>query len=564
ASYEGDGYTRTVALKLIRKGLDTERVLERFRLERRILAGLRHPNIASLLDGGATEDGRPFFVMEFVEGEPVDEHCSRRSLPVRERLELVETICDAVQHAHQNLVVHRDIKPQNIMVTPEGHPKLLDFGIGKVLSPEAGGELTLVDDRALTPAYAAPEILRGDAITTAADVYGLGVLLYRLLTGVLPYPAGGSIAERLGALEEPPRRPGSVAPTGQKISRELDAVVLKALAPRPEDRYGSAAALAEDLRRFREGRPVRARTPGVLYSTWKFVGRHRVSVGAAAVVVLSLAAGAWYTVEQSRRVAAERDKALEVRGFLLETFGAAGADRALGDSVTARALLDAQAAVVREAYAARPDLQREMMLVLAEGYERLGLFTEAREWAEEAVALDGPAAPGERASAMGLLGWITHQQGRPDEALPILQDAVADAREGWEAERTLARTLNDLGVVQEALGQFDAAGESHREAMELRVALFGENHRSVAVSASNLSVIRYRQGDFQGAVEEASRALRAIRASFGPDHQRAVIVQSNLAVFKLVAGDLRGAEDDFRDLWQRQARIQGPEHPVTV
>lgn len=565
ASYEGDGFTRTVAVKLIRRGLDTERVLERFREERRILAGLRHPHIAQLLDGGATEDGRPYFVMEFVEGEPVDDHCDRRDLPVRERVALVETLCDAVHHAHQNLVVHRDIKPANVLVTPEGRPKLLDFGIGKVLSPdEADPETTRVEERALTPAYAAPELLRGEPITTAADVFGLGVLLYRLLTGVLPWPVEGSRGERLAALQSPPRRPGAVAPPGRKVGRDLDAIVLKALAEEPERRYGSAAALAEDLRRYLDGRPVRARAPGFLYSARKFVGRHRVSVAAAGVAFLSLVWGGAYTLQQSRRVAAERDKALEVRGFLLESFGAAGADRATGDSVTARALLDAQADAVTEAYAEQPDLQAEMMVVLAEGYERLGLFAEAREWAERGLELRRGSPPGEQAAGLGLLGWITHQQGRPDEALPILEEAVAGARADRGAGRTLARTLNDLGVVQEALGDFEAAGESHREAMELRVGLFGEGHRSVAVSASNLSVIRYRQGDFQGAVEEASRALRAVRSSFGPDHQRAIIVQSNLAVFKLVAGDLQGAEDDFRDLWERQARIQGPDHPVTV
>ena len=566
AAAEGDGFTRTVALKLIRKGLDTERVLARFRQERRILAGLRHPNIAQLVDGGAAEDGSPYFVMEFVEGEPLDEYCSRRDLDLRERLELVESICAAVHHAHQSLVVHRDLKPANILVTPDGRPKLLDFGIGKVLTPDGFGEddVTRVEDRALTPAYAAPEILRGEPVTTAVDVYALGLLLYRILTGALPFPATGSVAERLAAMDEPPPRPSALASTRARIPAELDTVVLKALSADPDARYGSAAALAEDLRRFQEGRPVQARPHGVLYLTRKFLGRHRVSAGAGLVAAFSLVGGSAYALAQSRLVAAERDKALEVRGFLLESFGAVGADRTLGDSVTARALLDAQAAVVGDAYAGRPDLQREMMLVLAEGYERLGLFTEARQWAEAAMALPGSSAPGDGAAAMGLLGWITHQQGRPDEALPLLEAAVADARKGRAAERTLARTLNDLGVVQEALGRFDAAGESHREALELRAGLFGENHRSVAVSASNLSVIRYRQGDFQGAVEEASRSLRGIRASFGADHQRAVIVQSNLAVFKLVAGDLRGAEDDFRDLWQRQARIQGPEHPVTV
>jgi serine/threonine-protein kinase len=339
---------------------------------------------------------------------------------------------------------------------------------------------------------------------------------------------------------------------------------MKAMAPEPDHRYGSAAALADDLRRYLDGRPVKARAPGLLYTARKFVARNRAAVGAAAVIVLALVGATAYTARQSRRVAAERDKALEVRGFLLESFGAAGANRALGDSVTARALLDGQAISVRESYADRPDLQAEMMLVLAEGYERLGLFTEALEWAEEALAMRASAPAGDRAAATTLVGWITHQLGRTDDALPILEVAVADARRDRDGRRSLARALNDLGVVQEALGDFGAAGASHREAMALRAELFGADHRSVAVSASNLSVIHYRQGDFEAAVQEAGHALDVVRTAFGPDHQRSIIVQNNLAVFKLVAGDLQGAEDDFRDLWARQALIQGPDHPVTV
>ena len=566
ARLQGDGFERPVAIKLIRRGLDTERVLQRFRDERRILAGLRHPNIAQLLDGGATDDGRPYFVMEFVDGEPIDDYCERRGLPVRERLSLVETLCGAVDHAHRNLVVHRDIKPQNVLVTEDGVPKLLDFGIGKALSPDPDGDrgVTRVEERPATPDFAAPELLRGDAVTTAADVYGLGVLLYVILTGTLPYPRAGSAAERLDTRARPPTRPGAVAPGERGIPGELDAVVLKAMAPEPEERYGSAAALADDLRRFQEGRPVRARTPGLLYSVRKFVGRHRLAVAGAALLLVALLGTTAYTARQSRRVAAERDKALEVRGFLLEGFGAAGANRALGDSVTARALLDGQAATLAESYRDRPELQAEMMLVLAEGYERLGLFTEALGWAEQAQLLLTGAAPSERAAATTLVGWIMHQLGRTDEALPVLESAVADARRSRDGRRALARALNDRGVVQEALGDFQGAGAAHREALALRAELFGEDHRSVAVSASNLSVIRYREGDFEAAVREASRALEVVRRAFGPDHQRAIIVQNNLAVFRLVAGDLTGAEEDFRDLWARQARSQGPNSLASV
>lgn len=567
AMHEGEGFSRPVALKLIRRGLDTERVLRRFRQERRILAGLGHPNIAALIDGGITADGRSYFVMEYVEGEPIDAFCHRNALPLRSRLELVRTVCSAVHHAHQNLVVHRDIKPANILVTPEGVPKLLDFGIGKVLEDDGtdGGGATRVDERALTPDYAAPEQREGGPITTATDVYGLGVLLYRLVTDRLPYPpAGDAVAGAPSPRDRDPPRPSAVAPADRRVSREVDAIILKALRPEPRERYAGAMALAEDLDRYLRGMPVRARPPSLAYVAGRFVARHRVAVASTAVVLAAILGATVFTWRQSQRVALERDRALEVRGFLLETFGAAGPDRGTGDPVTAKALLDGQAAVVETTYADDPTLRAEMMTVLAEGYERLGLFAEAEAWARRVVETDEGVEPAEAAAALGLLGWVTHQQGRPRDAEPVLRDAVARARVAPAGQRALARALNDLGVVQEALGAYDEAEGSHLEARALRARLFGADDRSVAVSASNLSAIHYRQGDLDLAVREAEEALAIFRRSLGPDHQRTVIVQGNLAVFKLVSGDLAGAVADYRDLLDRQTRLQGRAHPVTV
>lgn len=563
---DGDGFSRTVALKLIRRGIDTDRVLDRFRQERRILAELRHPNIASLIDGGATDDGRPYFVMEFVEGEPIDTYCGRKQLDVRERLELVRTICFAVAHAHQNLVVHRDIKPANILVTEDGLPKLLDFGIGKVLAEEGHGDapVTVFEERALTPEYAAPEQIEGRAITTATDVFGLGALLYRLLTSRPPWEVKGADGQHvLEARSREPAPPSAVA-TGHRPPREVDAIVLKALRVDPDERYPSPLALSDDIERFLEGRPVRARRPSVAYTVRKFVARHRVAVSTVLVLTAGLASATAYTWRQSQRVAAERDKALEVRGFLLETFGAAGPERAAGDPVTARALLDRQAETVLDQYADDPELRAEMMMVLGEGYERLGLFSEADEWAARVVEESDALGPAELATAQTLLGWIRHQQGRSQEAQALLSEAVEGARRARGADRTLARALNDLGVVRDALGAYGPALAAYQEAMALRTTLFGPRHRSVAVSASNIAVIHYRMGDLPSAVAEAERALELMRASFGPDHQRAIIVQSNLAVFKMVQGDLAGAERDYRDLLDRQQRLQGERHPVAV
>lgn len=574
AVHEAEDFHQSVALKVIKRGMDTDEVLRRFHVERQILASLHHPNIALLLDGGATEDGRPYFVMEHVEGLPIDEYCDAHRLPIQRRLELFQVICSAVQHAHANLVVHRDLKPSNVLVTTHGVPKLLDFGIGKVLAPSTSPVTpvdTRTDVRVLTPEYAAPEQIRGEPITTATDVYGLGVLLYRLLTGQSAYSRTNSREEVERAVcEEEPRRPSLVVERHRRrrLSGDLDTIVLKALRKEPDRRYASATALADDIQRHLEGLPVKARPDTLVYRTGKFVRRHAWAVAAAATVFVALGAASLWTSLQSQRVARERDKALEIQGFLLETFGAGGADRATGDTVTARALLDGQAAGLETAYGDRPELLAAMMAVLAEGYERLGLYGDAEPLARRALTvrrtLHGGAHPDVGASA-NTLGWILFQLDRMDESEALLREAVSVRRAGGGRDRVqLARALNDLGVLRLELGDVDEAESLHREALALRLEAFGENHRSVGVSASNLSAVLYRKRDLDGAIASAEQALRAIRISLGPDHQRSAVVQSNLAALKAAKGDREGAEGEYRDLVERQTRVQGREHPVTV
>jgi len=322
-------YTKEVAVKMVRGGFDSRFVLERFLTERQILASLDHPNIARLLDGGSTDDGVPYLVMELIEGTPLDEHCDARRLSVTERLRLFLQVCSAVQYAHQRLVIHRDIKPGNILVTTEGLPKLLDFGIAKILDPADGGKTTL--DRPLTPEYASPEQIRGETITTASDVYSLGVVLYQLLTGRLPYPGKTSTAHELAQAicETDPGRPSSVVlkqramrsgdteipATPQEISAaressperlrrrlagDLDDIVLKALRKEPQLRYASVDKFAEDVRRHLEGRPVEASKGSWNYRARKFIVRNKVGVAASAAVALALATGITLTIREAR------------------------------------------------------------------------------------------------------------------------------------------------------------------------------------------------------------------------------------------------------------------------
>ncbi|MEQ9401221.1 MAG: serine/threonine-protein kinase [Longimicrobiales bacterium] len=588
AVQEGDGFSRSVAVKVMRPGSGSEERIRRFQVERSILAGLSHPNIASMLDGGVTDDGRPYLVMEFVDGIPIDRYCDERALDVGARLTLFRTVCEAVQYAHQNLVLHRDLKPANILVTADGVPTLLDFGVAKLVEPHADDPTpTRTAARMMTPEYAAPEQLSGAAVATATDVFSLGVLLYELLTGRRPHPpksAAWDATER-ARLEDAAEAPSAAVVGGdaaderarargsdparlrRRLSGDLDTIVRAANRTEPERRYTSAAAISDDVRRHLDGLPVHARPDTVGYRMGKFVRRNALSLGAAAAVFVALAGATIFSVDQSRRVAAERDRALEVRGFLLEMFGATGPDQATGDSVTARALLDRQAETLDDLWPDRPVLRAEMMMVLAEGYDRLGLPAPADTLAASALALrrgeldeDHPDV----AAALTLLGWVRYQAGDAAAAESLLREAVGLQEAGRADARVLSRALNDLGVVREAAGDYDEAESLYTRALEHRRAVFGPGHRAVAVTASNLSVIRYRQGRFAEAVAAATEALDAMRAAVGPDHQRSVVIQSNLAAFQVAMGDNAGAVGVYRDLLERQERIQGPDHPVTI
>ncbi|MDH3271079.1 MAG: tetratricopeptide repeat protein, partial [Gemmatimonadota bacterium] len=586
-------FERPVAIKVVRAGLATEDVLERFRLERSILAGLNHPNLAQLIDGGRTDGGLPYFVMEFVEGVRITEYCDRNTLSVEARLKLFTLVCDAVQHAHRNLVVHRDIKPSNILVTPNGLPKLLDFGIGKVLDPSAPDvpDRTAMTQRVLTPEYAAPEQVRGGPITTATDVHGLGVLLYELLTGHHPFASEASSPERLtrAVLDTAPTSPSTVV--GHPVDRswgdvvtpsqiaslrrttpprlrralqgDVDNIILMALRKEPERRYSSAEAFGADVQRHLGGRTVRARPDSMRYRLSKFVTRNPWAATAAVLAAVVLGASVAIPWQQNRRLTRERDKAREVQDFLLEAFGTTGVDESIG----AGDLLDLQSGRIGELYPDRPELQAEMYLVLAEAYDRLGRYDEELEVAERGLDLMREQYPSDHpdlARALNTLGWALHQAGNRDRAAAVLENAVDMRRRlGRPYRAELARSLNDLGVVRSVLGESGAAEALHREAFTIRRAALGDSDRATGVSASNLAAVLYEQGEFEEARREAELALELLRSSVGPDHQRTIVVQNNLAVMSIAAGDVEGAIAQYRDLLDRQTRLQGAEHPVT-
>src|SRR5262245_35073041 len=451
-------FDQRVAIKLLRRGMASDEVLSRFSRERRILARLEHPHIARLLDGGATEDGRPYFVMELVEGEPITEFCRSRSLPVEDRLRLLQDACDAVATAHRNLVVHRDLKPSNVLVTKDGEVKLLDVGIAKLLGPDDTGEAaaqTRTELRLLTPAYAAPEQILGEPVTTATDVWALGALAYELLTGTLPQKREGRSAAALAtaAAEDVKERPS------QRVAREdrealpfasateadrrrlerrlrgdLDNILLAALRREPERRYGSVTALAGDLRRYREGQPIKARPDTFGYRFSKFVRRNRVGVAAAVLVFLSLVAGIAVAAWQARRAeahaktaAAAARRAEAVKEFLIGLFEVADPEQASGGSVTASDLLDQAGTRLQSELASEPDVQADLLETVARIDKGLGRLDTAEDLAERSLAIREKILPSGDAAigrSLATLGAVQMSKGQLDQAEKSITGAL--------------------------------------------------------------------------------------------------------------------------------------------
>jgi len=566
---ETEGVRRHVALKVVRSGLAHPELIERFQRERQILASLDHPSIARMLQVGSAEDGRPYLVMEYIDGIPLTEFVTTAGMDRDASIRLFQRVCEAVHHAHHRLIVHHDLKPANVLVTPEGEPKLLDFGISSVLEPDPEGTGTDQEStlHPLTPAYASPEHLRGEATGIPSDIYSLGALLYEILAGARAHPSEGAVE----AMADRPAPPSTHRPD---LAGDLDAIVLKAMDPDPDRRYWSAAALSEDLGRTLDHQPVQARPHTRGYLAGRFVRRNSLLVGGTAALLILLTAFSVITADQSRRirieadrVAQERDEALAVRSFLLESFGTTGPDTD-GDALTARQLLDGRAAVLDEQYGDDPALHAEMMGVVAEGYEQLGLFEDAEPLARAALDLrleqlspDDPDLP----AAFNSLGWIIHQSGRLEEAESVLQEAVSRGRLAHPTGHpTLARALNDLGVNLEAQGEYEEAEEAYTESLSIRRALLGDEDAVVAVTASNLSVVRYRRGDLAGASAMAREAHALFVRTLGPDHQRSMIVENNLAAMEAAAGETDSARETYRDILERRRRIFGERHPNTA
>ena len=533
---------RKVALKLVNAGFGAGSIIRHFRNEQRILASLNHPNIARLYDAGVTDDGQPFFAMEYVDGKRLDDYCEGNHLSIGERLVLFRKVCGAVAYAHQRLVIHRDIKPGNIRVTGEGEPILLDFGIAKLLDPSAslGGEQTVTFASAMTPEYASPEQVRGEAMATTSDVYSLGVVLYKLLTGQAPYRTKTNRPEELARAitEQEPERP-STALKAQDWRREdresvglrftvhdsrllrgdLDNIVLKAMRKEPHRRYQSAAEFAEDIRRYLVGLPVIARKDTWSYRSAKFVRRNRIAVGAGALVLIALIGGIIVTAWEARATRQEKARAESINSFLEQLLNYSNPQVTVaGDTSHPTTVTEAMDEAARRlesgAFADEPEVRADLERIVATSYAGQGKRQLADKHIEKYLALvtelygrDHPktlAASATRAKILFNNDKMVESERLYRQILPRMR---AEQQKGNMKAEILADALNNFAYLRRTQGDSHEAELLFRESLALSPQIPTAERDVVGITRSTLASALADQGKFEEALRTAQEAV---------------------------------------------------------
>ena len=612
-------FEQRVALKLIKRGMDSEAVLARFLRERQILARLSHPNIARLLDGGLSADGRPYFVMEYVEGAPLLEYCAANSPGLRARLECALQICAALQFAHRQLIVHLDIKPSNVIVTGSGEVKLLDFGIAKLLGggiTEPALETRTQVQRPLTPGYASPEQLLGEPVSTATDVYGIGCLLYELLTGRRATGPGDASVEGARQLARgepvpPSKAAGDVrALPGippRRLRGDLDTIVLKALKREPDRRYLTVEALAEDLRRWLDGHPIAARRDTLLYRSGKFVARHRVSVPLAALSLVGLIATTTFALSQASRARAHALRTQAVTQYLVDVFRVADPKGMPGGlRLSAREVLDAGAKRMQLQLAKQPQLEASFSAVLGTIYQGLGDNERAVALLQRSLALrmvgegddvshadtlallaraqyekaDYPAASIASIAALAehraqgkldspkvaqdlaLQGEIARRQGEFAQGEALLTQALRVSRATLYAPHAqIAAQLNQLAALYGDMNRIDQATALTEQSLAMFRALYGENHLDVAENLVNLGVFRMQTDHIAQALPAFDEAIAIYRRLLPNDHPLLALALANEARAYDRLKRYREADPLYREALGMQQRVLGNKHP---
>jgi len=613
---------RQVAVKLLKPGMDSHDIAVRFRAERQALALMDHPGVAKVFDAGATDAGEPYVVMEFVDGLSITEYCNKHRLGIDDRISLVQQVCRAIEHAHQKTILHRDIKPSNVMVTEvdgEAQVKVIDFGVAKAMGPRIMDETLYTHHGTMigTPEYMSPEQsgTSGEATDTRSDVYSLGVLLYELLVGGLPFESG-TIREAmsmgmLGAMyrDDPPRPAVRLALLGEKsttiagqrrattrelessVRGELEWITMTAIAYEPHRRYQSPAALAEDLQRYLDGEPVLAVPESRGYRFRKFVRRHRVLVGAAAAVVLGIAVGAMglgiglvraldaeaVAREEAERANREARTASTVADFMVEVFDVNDPEISSGEEVTARALLDAGVIRIEEDLQDEPEVRSELLETMGRAYASLDLYTEAESTISESLELRdelyGPEHP-ERLQSANLLAQLYELEGRFEEAEALYRE-VLEIRQRTcdpldpalsESASNLGNLLSKTGETDEALALLEEAVRLDRNRLDQP--LTDEERAGVQIDlATSLNNVGLTYSGL-GRLEEAESALTEARdmqaQSPGELHTDVAVVTNNIGIIQYRQGDYGAAQESFVRALEMNRQLYGDVHTETA
>jgi eukaryotic-like serine/threonine-protein kinase len=604
---------RQVALKLIKAGMYDESVVQRFQSERQSLAIMDHPAIAKVFDAGATPQGQPYFVMEYVPGLPITEYCDQKKLRIRERLELFIQACEGVQHAHQKAIIHRDLKPANILVLEvdgKPEPRIIDFGLAKATTLQVAGQslFTQLGHFVGTPAYMSPEQVDPNVrdIDTRTDVYSLGVVLYVLLAGLQPFETKQRQKQPLDELlrklrEEEPPCPSTKVSTDRDTTAataeargteprhlvrvlrgDLDWITMKALDKDRARRYGAPSELAADIHRYLDHRPVLARPAGTGYRLRKYTRRHRVAVSVAAGLVLLLAGFVGVQAVELRRITGERDRAnrerdranqerdraTRITDFMTDMFKVSEPNQARGNSVTAREILDKASKDIGIGLAKDPEVQAEMMRVMSRTYAALGLYARAHELAERSLdarlSLLGPDDP-KTLESMSQMATVLIAEGHYPEAEKLGRQAAAGERRilGVGDPVTL-ETMDHLAVVLGDLGHPDEYEKLEREVVEVGTRSLGPDNEQILRAKGNLGVALWEQARYADAEQVYRQVIDVERRVLGSDDARILGPMGNLGLVLEREGRLAEAEQEFRDTLAIDRRVLGPEHPDTA
>jgi eukaryotic-like serine/threonine-protein kinase len=604
---------RTVALKLIKPGMDTKAVVARFESERQALALMDHPNIAQVYDAGATPEGRPYFVMEHVPGLPITEYCDKHRLTMKERLELFMQVCDGVQHAHQKAIIHRDLKPSNVLVTEldgKAVPKIIDFGLVKAMGQRLTDKTMFTELGVLvgTPEYMSPEQAdqREQNIDTRTDVYSLGVILYELLVGALPFDAktlrDAGLAEILRVIreEEPPKPSTKIRSMGdactataakrreeprsfaRHLQGELDWITLKALEKDRLRRYGTASELSADLSRYLHDEPVVAGPATAAYQIRKYAIRHRfglVAAGAVLVLLAGFVVVKAYELHRIRlerdrangerdRANRERDRANRITDFMTNMFKVSDPSEAKGNSITAREILDKSSAEIDTKLAKDPELRAKMMYVMGDVYNRLGIYQRAQTLHQHALQIQqqilGPANRDTIESMISYAGDL-YQEGRYAEAEDLERKTLDLERRtlGPENPDTL-KSMSNLAITLGEEGRYAEAEKLDREALDGRSRVLGPEHRDTLASMSNLADLLNYEGHFAEAEKLDRQSVDTSSRVLGPEDPDTLMSIYNLANVLLQEGRFADAEKLYRQTLVLEGRVLGPEHHETL